>query len=467
MNNKGALKGIIIIFVALAVLVALSFVPWNSLTDNVLKKYNLISDLLPQQEQFITHEELDPGLAALDSIVAEEDTIVEQHSVGNMVQASGVSVNIPEGEDIAPTNDEGVVLIEDYSEGGADLARIREGLANTSSRPYRIAIIGDSYIEGDIFSQDVRALLQDTYGGCGVGYMAAFSQFPGFRQSVRQSGDGWREVEIRHMRTNDYRILSGHYYVGSSGASALFKGSSRPDHVSTWETSSLLFIAPQGGTISISASDGYTEQHSVTASPAVQAVTVHRATSSFGFNSDIDSLIVLGTWLQSYTGVQLDCMSLRGNSGISHRILNADVISQMRQYIDYDLIILEFGINALTSEQSDYSSYAYVMTKVVGTIRACYPNSVIMIMGIGDRGQKQGTEVGSMCTAPAMVKAQRELARSTGALFWDTRAAMGGKDAVVDWHNRGLVNADYIHLNHKGGRELAKVFVNAINASVK
>lgn len=467
MDNKGALKGIIILFVALAVLVALSFVPWNSLTDNVLKKFNLIGDLLPQQEQFITHEELDPGLAALDSIVAEEDTVMVQASDSQLVQASGVAVNVPEDDGVAPTNDEGVVLIEDYSADGANLAHIREGLAGASSRQFRIAIIGDSYIEGDIFSQDVRALLQDTYGGCGVGYMAAFSQFPGFRQSVRQSGDGWREVEIRKMRTADYRILSGHYYIGSAGASASFKSSSRPEHAKTWEQSSLLFIAPNSGTININASDGYVEQHSVSASPTVQAITVSRATSSFGFNSDIDSLVVLGTWLQSYTGVQLDCMSLRGNSGISHRILNADVISQMRQYIDYDLIILEFGINALTSEQSDYSSYAYVMTKVVGTIRACYPNSVIMIMGIGDRGQKQGTDVGSMCTAPAMVRAQRELARSTGALFWDTRAAMGGKDAVVDWHNRGLVNSDYIHLNHKGGRELAKLFVDALNASLR
>ena len=39
---------------------------------------------------------------------------------------------------------------------------------------------------------------------------------------------------------------------------------------------------------------------------------------------------------------------------------------------------------------------------------------------------------------------------------------MGGKDAVVEWHKRGLLNADYIHLNHKGGAELAKEFVNSL-----
>lgn len=107
-----------------------------------------------------------------------------------------------------------------------------------------------------------------------------------------------------------------------------------------------------------------------------------------------------------------------------------------------------------------------MMGRVVNAVRASYPGAVIMLMGIGDRGQKQGTEVGSMTTAPAMVRAQREAARATGTLFWDTRSAMGGKNAVIDWHNRGLINSDYIHLNHKGGRELAKIFVKSLNTSI-
>ena len=65
-----------------------------------------------------------------------------------------------------------------------------------------------------------------------------------------------------------------------------------------------------------------------------------------------------------------------------------------------------------------------------------------------------------------MVRAQRDIARRTGSLFWDTRAAMGGDDASVDWHRRKLVNADYIHLNHKGGAALAEIFVNSLQSSL-
>lgn len=83
-------------------------------------------------------------------------------------------------------------------------------------------------------------------------------------------------------------------------------------------------------------------------------------------------------------------------------------------------------------------------------------------MGIGDRGQKRGGAVHSLPTCRNMVDAQRNAARNTRILFWDTREAMGGEDAVVAWRNDRLVNADYIHLNHKGGEVLGKKLADAI-----
>ena len=198
----------------------------------------------------------------------------------------------------------------------------------------------------------------------------------------------------------------------------------------------------------------------------MQAVSCEGETDRLTVKSDIPGLKMLGAWLETPTGIVLDCMSMRGNSGITHRKIDAGTARQMRGWIDYDLIIFQYGINALSSEQRDYSTYASVMAGAVEHVRALYPEAVIMIMGIGDRGQKQGTDVHSLSTAPAMVRAQRDIARRTGSLFWDTRAEMGGDDASVDWHRRKLVNADYIHLNHKGGAALAEIFVNSLQSSL-
>lgn len=466
-NNENP-RGLFVIFsTALITLVVLSMLPWSDATNNLFKDFNLLGDLVPASDKtYITHEELDPELANLheessfDSNAGHAETVIATESTLQSVVAE-----LPD-DFSAPTDVDGTVLFEDYSADGRTLVWLSDGLRGASASKFNIAFIGDSYIEGDILTQDIRALLQDTYGGSGVGYMAAYSDFPGFRQSVTQSGHGWTAKEIRKMKSDDYRTLQGTYYTAGSGAEAHFKGTKKPAHTNSWDKSTILFIAREPGSITLNAADGYSETHSVEASTDVQALVLDRTTTEFGFTTDIANLIVLGTWLESANGVRLDCMSLRGNSGISHRNLNAEVSGQMRQFIDYDLIILEFGINALSSEQTDYTTYTKAITQVVATIRANYPNSKVMLLGIGDRGQKQGTDVGSMATASAMVKAQREAARLSGALFWDTRAAMGGDGAVVDWHRRGLVNSDYIHLNHKGGKELARIFVESLNKSL-
>ena len=53
------------------------------------------------------------------------------------------------------------------------------------------------------------------------------------------------------------------------------------------------------------------------------------------------------------------------------------------------------------------------------------------------------------------------------ASFGDTREAMGGENAVVEWSGAGFINKDYIHLTHKGGARLAKELFNAIQSDLK
>ena len=66
-----------------------------------------------------------------------------------------------------------------------------------------------------------------------------------------------------------------------------------------------------------------------------------------------------------------------------------------------------------------------------------------------------------------MVDAQRDAARFGGALLWDTRAAMGGENAAIEWREAGEINPDYIHLNAKGGSRLAIMLYKAIITALK
>ena len=151
-------------------------------------------------------------------------------------------------------------------------------------------------------------------------------------------------------------------------------------------------------------------------------------TDRFEIETESPGIIGLGVWLEGNHGISVDCMSSRGFSGISLADIDESLTSKLSQYVPYDLIILEFGINAMSAKQKDYSVYGKRMDKVVQKIKKTYPSADILLMGVGDRGQKIGGEVHSM---PTVEKRQVE-GGSDPALC---SARKGEKDAHSKKHD--------------------------------
>lgn len=444
-------------------------VPWSDLTGNRIKDFNLFEDLFPTEKKIISEaiNIVDPELASLlsesEETPAEPDsTATAADTVPTTPAAAPAKPKIQYAQ--APVADDGTVLIETYTPDGLSLPHFKSALGQADSRVVRVAVLGDSYIEGDIFCQDLRRLLQRDYGGEGVGFVAMHTDFPGFRGSVTQSSSGWEMHDIRKMsRKDSLRTLSGDYAKASSAATSTYKGTkSQP----TWSRGSFMFISADTATITLKA-DGTAQTFAAQASTEPQLLTVNGPMKEFVVKAPAGT-VALGAYLDGNNGVQVDCMSIRGNSGLSLGRLAAPLCSQMRSRgIDYDLIVLEFGMNILNAEQDDYSAYGKAMIKAVEHLKRIYPNADILIMGVGDRGIKNGTEIVSMASANALTATQRDIAQQTATHFWDTRAAMGGDGAAKKWRTDGYLNADYIHLNHKGGAHLADLFYNSLSLSLK
>lgn len=85
-------------------------------------------------------------------------------------------------------------------------------------------------------------------------------------------------------------------------------------------------------------------------------------------------------------------------------------------------------------------------------------------MGIGDRCVMNAGRYVPMASIPSMIEAQRDVARQTQSLFWDTYTAMGGKGSIVEFVNSKppLAARDYTHINFGGGRIVAQAFVNSL-----
>lgn len=465
-------KPLLIVIIAVVVLAALSLVPWSRLTGGFVKDFNLIGDLISSasgNETVSGAEFIDPELElAMRELEAEEsenagngEDVAETPAQENDSALYADELPVVDASEIAPEYDprvDGRVVIEDFT-GGDGLSRIRAALAAGNAR---IAVIGDSYIEGDILTQDLRDRLQQKYGGRGVGYVPAKSMVQGFRQTVRHASEGLEQHPVQQTARSPYFAIMGDYSSAEGSATFSYKGNAKNPRLASWSRSRLMFVAPVDGKVTLANTAGSQTFDVAGAPDSLQVISLPGETSSLTISTELPGIAILGAWLDDSAGVTVDCMSMRGYSGVMHRNLNGALTEALRGHVDYDLIIIEFGINALSSEQSDYRSYSTLMSRTARRLRQCYPDADILMLGIGDRGQKIHGEMHSVPTATNLIAAQRKAARDAGVMFWDTRAAMGGHDAVVGWRERGLVNADYIHLNSAGGRAIADMLLESL-----
>lgn len=462
-SNKGKGRPALVIGLATAIVAAASIIGWEKLSDGRIKDYNLVSDLMPDSAEV-------PEVGDDASIMTESQGIdslgVSQDDIHSLAIVGGSDSAEVQPVPPAPCRVGDMVVIEDYTTDHHGLRALRSSLA--AGQLARIAVVGDSYIEGDIMTQDLRSQLQSRYGGSGVGYMNLHSEFPGFRRSVVQGGSGWKSYTATKRGKAAYMGLSEQYSTPSGNAKATYEGTSKVANCDSWTASRVLFCAPNGGTLMTRASsEGEWTTHTLPASEEVGMVETIAPTSRFELKISDPSVAMLGVWLDSEKGISVDCMSSRGIPGYSLASISPELCASMRRYVNYDLIILEFGINAMSAKQSNYTTFTRNMVKVVDNLRNCYPGADIMIIGVGDRGQKRGGAYHSMSTIGAMIDAQRKAAMESRCLFWDTREAMGGEDAIVEWARDGRANKDYIHLTHKGGASLATSLFNAIKREIE
>lgn len=446
---------LLIIIIALLLVFIVSLLPLSEWTNGHIKDYDLLGDI-KQQTADSTQTEGEYSVEGIDP---------------ELFQSLGITKSTePEYIDtiispVKPSRVGDLVQIEDYTTNGVGLANFKKALG--SGRVARIAVVGDSFLEGDIFAQDLRELLQNAYGGEGVGWVNMQTLFSNFRRSVKQTGSGWKNFIMNKGADSLYMDLAEQYAQPQGKATSTYAGTDLTTHTSQWSVSRFLFVSSTDGTVDVMTDDSEWETRNIEGSDSVQCIEINRPVSKFAVRTAVPGLKGLGVWLDGTSGVSVDCMSSRGFSGATLKKINVDLCRQMSQYIDYDLIVIFFGINAMSPGQTDFNVYASNMVKVVNHVRKCYPNSDVLVMGISDRGERSGSGIKSMKGCPFMVSAQRDVARRSHCLFWDTREAMGGDNSVVEWNREGYINKDYTHFTHKGGGRLAQELFNALQNALK
>lgn len=360
---------------------------------------------------------------------------------------------------------QGMTCIEDYSDSTRrGMWPLYEALSQLEEqgRPVRIAYFGDSFIEADILTADLREMLQKRYGGCGVGFVPVTSATNGFRPTVRHTFAGWESHSAMDSIgfKRDLQGISGHYFIPGAGAYVELRGQQKyASRLDTCRRASILFRSKGGVTLSARVNGGQPQTRTFASSTGLQAMTVEGAIGSVRWTVDsADSTLFYGTFMDDVAGVAVDNFSLRGTSGLSLRSIPLEMLREFNAFRPYDLVVLQYGLNVATERGRDYSHYARGMADVLEHLKQAFPQAGILVVSVGDRDYKD--EDGTLRTMPGirnLVRYQQNLAAEGGVAFWDLYEAMGGEASMVKLVEAkpAEANYDYTHINFRGGRRLA------------
>ncbi len=336
-----------------------------------------------------------------------------------------------------------------------------KALKSGHRKKVRIAYFGDSMIEGDLITQDLRDSLQTYFGGTGVGYVPATSVVAGFRTTIGHTfSPNWTDYNFRNEPPAGTELgISGHAFIPAPQGWVRYQPVKRR-RLDRFEEVSLLYGTGDGD---IKVNDQQLRlagQHELNLSPVITDTTTRSLTLQFS-----KPLPFYGVCFESPAGVFLDNFSFRGISGIELGKLRTSMWKEVQSLRPYDLIVLHYGANVLFSpENTRLDWYERPMEKVVDTLRRLFPQTSFLIIGTADKAYKKK---GRYVTAPgvkALLKIQHDFAEEHGMAYWNLFSAMGGDGAMARWveGDVAMANKDYTHFNFRGASKVASLLYKAI-----
>lgn len=433
-----------------------------------IKKVDLLSDIRITPDP-ISLDSLRAQLEELEPLVIDSSAIRDSILQAGLIDERVLAVrdSLYKVVSAAQGADAEGVRIEDYSVGHIGLKRFFSALANRShmNRPVRVAVLGDSFIEGDIMVADLRNDLQNMFGGNGVGFVPITSVAAQYRPTIDQKPEGWTTYSMLYNKKHNYSLSGMVFEAKSDKAKLAFKTSEYYNRLKRVNTVQFLYEGKEGATMQFScnaSSDTIVQQlpsYTYLNKYILQVASITEGCFSF---TNAKGLKALGIVLEDNKGVVVDNYSLRGNSGFTINQLNPDYCELFNKVRPYDLIILQYGLNVVSDSMLQYGWYKNRMIETVKHLQRCFPESDIMLLSVTDRANQYNGKYKTMPAVLAMLHAQRQIAKQTGIPFWNMFGAMGGESSMVKYVQKGWASKDYTHMSFRGGKEIAKSLMKAL-----
>ncbi|WP_236248264.1 SGNH/GDSL hydrolase family protein [Pseudomonas mosselii] len=338
-----------------------------------------------------------------------------------------------------------------------NLALLAGKLRNAGRAPVAIVQLGDSHTAADLFSGELRKLLQARYGDGGIGLVPA-SPVPGIRNDrviIKSEKRQWELVSARNQQSSQFP-LGGYLSLPLANRASVVLQARDEDRqrykVSALyqSTTSASLFANGGQRRVLPASNGQWRF-----SPAYANVGLPVQLSVEGGRG-----VALGGWYiqgQKHAGVTYSALGING--------ARLDVVDKWQpgwsdslKAVRPDLVILAYGTNEAFDDKLDLALYQTQLDATLTGLREDLPQAAILLVGPPDSiKQRKARSCAARQPQPlaSVIRIQKQMAHKHKALFWDWQGFMGGPCSIAGWQAGGLARPDLVHLTADGYRKSA------------
>lgn len=346
------------------------------------------------------------------------------------------------------------VSVDSTTDSRVFLQAFYASLADAGTQKIRVVHYGDSQIEEDRMTRQIREALQAAYGGSGVGLLPLAQTIPSLtvRQELYLSGrfvspmNGPRRYMVhgpkRDQRTDGlYGPMGQMAYLSDS----LVKGSERITAVCQPRQPNMHY-----------------DRFRLFADTSVHYTTSRDTMFLSGRGG------VYGLSQESRTGIIVDNIPLRGCLGIVFTKMDSAQLSKFYSEENVRLIIMQFGGNAIPSNKNPGTIQAIVtgLRQQVQYLRRCAPEASILFIGPSDMLTQTDGEWTTYPMVPYMDKLLRKMALEEHIAYFSLYRWMGGAGSMLKWQEVGLAGSDGVHFTRAGARKAGKAVVEWIISGI-
>jgi alginate O-acetyltransferase complex protein AlgI len=345
----------------------------------------------------------------------------------------------------------------------------------------RIMYYGDSQVEGDRITYYLRSLLREQRGGTGPGLFLPVMPVMYTRSVwVRSSPDwirynylSWKMGELKEKTLGPFMALCRYLPEGEVSrepvkASVRITPSAYADAASSEYDILRIFYSNSQERVSIKVMAGEKE---ILADYLAIGPGLHEISCSIKGEEDIriefegrTSPDIYGISIESKTGVIIDNIPQRGSAGLEFTMVDRKNLEESFRLISPDLIIIHYGLNIVRNVRNDYSYYQRGLERQIMLLKEVAPGTPVLVIGVTDMASNEGDTLRSYENIPAIIESQKKAAFRTGAAFWDSYRAMGGKSSVESWVRKTppLAQKDYVHFTYQGADTFSVMIAKAM-----